>query len=92
MNTVRVFTEDIKMKFGISKCATLVMKRGRKVEDDRIQMPGGIAIGDVSDGAYKYVGVLKSDTNKMEEIKLKVKQNYYRRVRKVLESSLNGRA
>ena len=61
MNTVRVFTEDIKMKFGISKCATLVMKSGRKVEDDRIQMPGGIAIGDLGYGAYmEYYNLTKS--------------------------------
>ena len=39
MNTVRLFTNNIKMKFGISKCATVVVERGRKVEDDGIQMP-----------------------------------------------------
>ena len=37
------------------------MKRGKKVEDDGIQMSGGIAIGDMGDGAYKDPGVLKSD-------------------------------
>ena len=26
MNTARIFTDDIKMKFGIRKCATLVIK------------------------------------------------------------------
>ena len=30
------------------------MKKG-KVEDDRIQMPGGIAIGDQGDKAYKQI-------------------------------------
>ena len=48
MNTVKIFTDNIKIKFGNSKCATLVMKRGRKVE---YKMPGGIAIGDLGDGA-----------------------------------------
>ena len=32
MNTVRIFTDDIKMKFGISECATRDMKRGMKVK------------------------------------------------------------
>ena len=37
------------------------MKSGRKVEDDGIQMPGEIAIGDLGDGAYKDPGVLESE-------------------------------
>ena len=78
------------MMFGISKCAILVLKREKKVEEGGIQMPGGIAIGDLGDGDYKYPGVLKPDKNKMEEMKLKVRQDYYRGVRKVLELNLNG--
>ena len=88
MNTVRRFTDNI--NFGISKCATLGMKRGKKVEEDRKQMPGEIYKGDLGDGAYKNPGALKSDKNKKKEIKLKVKQDYYRRASKVTESSLNG--
>ena len=61
MNTVRIFTDDLQMKFGLSKCATLVVKRGRKVEDNGIQMPGGIAIRDLGNGTCKYLGVLKFD-------------------------------
>ena len=64
------------------------MKRGKKVEDDGIQMSGGIAIGDMGDGAYKYFGVLESEKTKMKEMKLKVRQDYYRRIKRVLESSL----
>ena len=52
MNTVRTFTDNIKMKFGISKWATLVIKTGRKVEDNGIPLPGGIAIGDFGDEAW----------------------------------------
>ena len=28
VNTVQIFSEDIRMEFGISKCTTLIMKRG----------------------------------------------------------------
>ena len=90
MNTVRIYTDDIRMKFGISKCATIVMKRGKKIEDTGIEMPGGIVIEDLGDGAYKYLGVLEADKIKMEEMKQKVRTDYYRRVRKILESSMNG--
>ena len=37
------------------------MKRARTVEDDEIQMSGEIAIGDMGDGGYKYLGGLKFD-------------------------------
>ena len=40
LNTVRIFTDDIKMK-----CVNFVIERGKKVEGNGIQMPGGIAIG-----------------------------------------------
>ena len=52
MNTVCIFTDTVKIKFGISKCATLVMKRGRKVKDSGIQMSGEIAMRYLSDRAY----------------------------------------
>lgn len=90
MNTVRIYTEDIRMRFGISKCATIVMKRGKKVEDQGIEMPGGTVIEDLGEGAYKYLGVLEADKIKMDEMKQKVRTDYCRRVRKILESSLNG--
>ena len=56
-STGRMFADDINIKFGISKCSTLVIKKGKTVEDGRIQMHRGIAIGDL--------GVLKSDKIKM---------------------------
>lgn len=46
INTVRRYTNDVRMEFRISKCATVLMKRGKKVEYKGIQMPGGIDIED----------------------------------------------
>jgi hypothetical protein len=90
VNTVRLFSEDIRMKFGLQKCATLVMKRGKKVEDAGIRMPDGQMMKDLEEQSYKYLGVLEADRMKMEDMKEKVKTEYYKRVRKVLESKLNG--
>ena len=80
------------MKFDISKWATLVMERKEGGRRWNTKMPGGIAIGDMGDGAYKYFGVLESDKIKMEEMNLKIRQDYYRRAKRVLESSLNRKA
>ena len=38
--TVRVFSNDIRLEFGISKCAILIMKRGKIVYFDDFSMPG----------------------------------------------------
>ena len=39
IQTVRVFSKDIGMQFGIEKCSTLVMKRGKRIKSDGIKMP-----------------------------------------------------
>ena len=39
IQTVRVFSEDIGMEFGIEKCAVLVMKRGKVVKSEGIKLP-----------------------------------------------------
>ena len=36
IQTIRIFSEDIGMKFGIDKCAMLVVKRGKTVKSDGI--------------------------------------------------------
>ena len=39
LNTVRVFSQDIGMQFGINKCAVLVLKRGKVVRCEGIECP-----------------------------------------------------
>ena len=36
IQTVRAFSKDVGMQFGIEKCSTLVMKRGKRVKSDGI--------------------------------------------------------
>ena len=38
VNIVRISSEHIKMEFGLSKCAVLIMKRGKVVESDGLCM------------------------------------------------------
>lgn len=35
-DTVRIYTEDIRIRCGLRKCAALMMKRGKRVEDSEI--------------------------------------------------------
>ena len=41
VQTVRVFSEDIGMEFGIEKCAMLVMEKGKIVKAAGIELPDG---------------------------------------------------
>ena len=90
VQTVRIYTEDIRMKFGLQKCATLVMKRGKRAEDDGIWLPDGQMMKDLGESGYKYLGILESDQIKMKEMKEKVTKEYKRRIKLLLESKLNG--
>ena len=48
--TVRVFSEDIRMEFGKEKCAMLVMEKGRIVKSVGIELPDGKAIKSLQEG------------------------------------------
>ena len=39
IQTIRIFSEDIGMQFGIEKCAMLVMKKGKILNSDGIEFP-----------------------------------------------------
>ena len=87
----RIFSEDIGMQFGIDKCAMLVMKKEKLVKSDGIQLPNYKIIKSLEEGdSYKYLGVLEADKVMVNEMKDKVKKEYYGRVRKALETKLNS--
>ena len=89
VNTVRIFPEDIKMEFGLSKCGVLIMKRGKVVESDGLCMPDGTVMRNIEEGGYKYLRILEADGIKHDEMKEQLKKEYIRSVRNVLKSKLN---
>ena len=50
VQTVRVFSEDIGMEFGIEKCAMLVMEKGKIVKSVGIELPDGKVIKSLQEG------------------------------------------
>ena len=91
VQTVRIFSKDIGMEFGIDKCGTLVLMRGKITKLDGISLPDGKVMKGLVEGAgYKYLGIIQADQTRYTEMKEKVKTEYLRRVRKVLETKLNG--
>ena len=90
VQTVRIFSDDIGMKFGLEKCAAMTMKMGKRVHSDGIALPGGTqlrALGE--EESYKYLGVLEADHVLHEESKERLKKEKIRRVKKCLKSKLN---
>ena len=53
--TVRVFSKDIGMEFGIEKYAMLIMEKGKIVKSVGIELPDGKGIKSLQEGeSYKY--------------------------------------
>ena len=91
IQTVRVISTDIGMKFGLEKCAVLVMKRGKVTKSDGIRLPDDRVIKSIhEENGYRHLGILQSDQVLCNEMKEKVRAEYKRRVKKVLKSKLNG--
>ena len=91
IQTVRVISTDIGMKFGLEKCAMLVMKKGKVSKSDGIKLPDDKVIRSIhEENGYKYLGVLQLDRVMCDAMKEKVGTEYKRRVKKVLKSKLNG--
>ena len=74
VNTVRIFSEDIKMEFGLSKCGVIIMKGGNVVESDGLCMPDGTMMRKIEEGGYKYLGILEADGIKHDEMKQELKK------------------
>ena len=89
-HAVRIFSDDTGMEFGIDKCATLVLKRGEITKFDAVLPDGRVMKGLIDGAGHKYPGILKADHIQYTEMKEKLNTEYLRRVRKVLETKLNG--
>ena len=91
VQTVRAFSEDVGMEFGIKKCAMLVMEKGKIVKSVDIELPNGKVIKSLQEGeSYKYLGILEADKFLEEKMKLNISKEYIRRLSKVLKSRVNG--
>ena len=77
MNTVRIFSDDIRMEFGIKKCGVLVMKKGKHVRSERIEIPSGEKIKEIDlENGYKYLGILEADGIKDKYMKENFRSEY----------------
>jgi hypothetical protein len=91
IQTTHIFSTDIGMEFGIKKCGVLILKRGKIVRCDGIELPNDELIKEVEQDGYTYLGIVELDKVKEKEMKEKTIREYKRRLRLILKSKLNGK-
>ena len=90
-NTTRIFTKDINMEFGLQKCGYINLEKGKVVNKGGMELTDGEFIEEIDKGkGYKYLGVLEADDILHLKMKNATRNEYYRRVRKITGSKLNG--
>ena len=91
LNIVKTFSDDINMEFGLDKCAKATFKRGKLIKTDNIELGKNTIIeGLDQEGTYKYLGINEGDGIQHSAMKEKIRKEYYRRVRLILQSELNA--
>ena len=62
LKIVKGFSDDIRMDFGLDKCAKATFKRGKLAKTENIELDVGTTIQDLEqEGTYKYLGVNEGD-------------------------------
>ena len=92
MNTLKNLSDDLKMEFGLDKCANASFKRGKKVSAEGIPLNDNQVIQDLDQAeAYKYLGMEEREGVQHHKMKVKIRKEYRRRIKLVLKSELNAR-
>ena len=92
INTAKNVSEDIKMEFGLDKCAKASFKRGKKVSAEGIQLNNNQVIQDLDQAeTYKYLGMEEGEGVQHHKMKVKIRKEYKRTIKLVLKSELNAR-
>ena len=59
IQVARIFSQDIRMSFGLDKCAVLEMRRGSKLGISGIDLPDDQHVREIEEEGYKYLGILQ---------------------------------
>ena len=92
LTTVKQFSEDICMEFGLDKCAKATFIRGKISKRPSINIDIDTTIKELDpEESYKYLGVYEGDGIQHAKMKEKIRKEYYRRIRMVLKTELNSK-
>ena len=93
INTVKKVSDDIKMEFGLDRCAKTPFKRGKKVSAEGIPLNDNQVMQDLeqAEETYRYLGMEEGEEVQHHKMKVKIRMEYKRRMKLVLKSELNAR-
>ena len=91
VQTSHIFSKDIEMEFRIEECAMLVVEKGKIVKSIGIELLDGKVVKSLQEGeSYRYLEILEADRFLSEEIKLTVSKEYFRRLNKFFEITIEN--
>jgi len=92
IQTVKTFSDDIHMEFGLENCAKFACKRGKLVHSQNLVIDINREIQELEQGKmYKYLGIGESEGIQHQQMKERLKQEYSRRLRMILKFELKAR-
>ena len=92
LSTVKAFSDDICMDFGLDKCAKATFVKGKLRKTTSIELDINTTIKELDpEETYKYLGVFEGDGINHASMKEKIRKEYYRRIRLVLKTELNSK-
>ena len=92
VTATHIYSNDIGMNFGIEKCAKVTLKKGKQVASENIKLEENFAVQDLAqEKNYKYLGVEEGGGISHSKMKGKIRNEFCKRVRKVLKTELNSK-
>ena len=91
LNIVKQFSDDIRKKFGLNKCAKATFFRGKLLKAKNITLDTTTVITDLEpEESYKYMGVTEGDGIQHSSMREKIRKECFCRVRSILRGELNA--
>jgi len=87
----QTFSRDIKMVFGIEKCKTLSIAKG-KLEMRNFTTEDNDITEAMKDDIYRYLGHMQSKQIKHAQMKQKLDKEYLNCTKSILKTKLNGKS
>ena len=92
IQTVNIFSDDIRLEFGLEKCAKIAFKRDKLAQSQNLVIDINREIHELEQGkTYKYLGIEEIEGVQHKKMKEGLKQECRRKLRMILKSELNAR-
>ncbi|EFA13373.1 hypothetical protein TcasGA2_TC001390 [Tribolium castaneum] len=92
LESVKVFSENIKMSFGFEKCAKATLKKGRIEYTEKLELINDNNIKELlPTTSYKYLGIKESAKGvEQAEMKNQIRKKFLRRIRLIMKTELTA--